>query len=71
MYVTTAYLRVVALDAATGTELWQFDPLEDHPFEHEPTSGGVNRGCAYWSDGQPGGERRILHGTSDGRLFSA
>jgi quinoprotein glucose dehydrogenase len=70
MYLTTAYLRVVALDAATGTELWQFDPLKDHPFEHEPTSGGVNRGCAYWSDGQPDGERRILHGTSDGRLFS-
>lgn len=70
MYLTTAYLRVVALDAATGAELWQFDPLKDHPFEHEPTSGGVNRGCAYWSDGRHDGERRILHGTSDGRLFS-
>lgn len=70
MYVTTGYLRVVALDAATGKELWQFDPLRDHPFEHRPTSGGVNRGCAYWSDGRPGGERRILHGTADGRLFS-
>lgn len=70
MYLTTAYLRVVALDASTGAELWQFDPLKDHPFEHEPTSGGVNRGCAYWSDGRPDGERRILHGTSDGRLFS-
>ena len=70
MYVTTGYLRVVALDAATGKELWQFDPLKDHPFEHQPTSGGVNRGCAYWSDGKPDGERRIIHGTSDGRLFS-
>jgi quinoprotein glucose dehydrogenase len=66
MYVTTGYLRVVALDAATGKELWQFDPLKDHPFAHQPASGGVNRGCAYWSDG----ERRILHGTADGRLFS-
>ena len=70
MYITTGYLRVVALDAATGTELWQFDPLKDHPFPHGPASGGVNRGCAYWSDGMPGGERRIVHGTSDGRLFS-
>ncbi|APW62767.1 pyrroloquinoline quinone-dependent dehydrogenase [Paludisphaera borealis] len=70
MYVTTGYLRVVALDAATGKEIWQFDPLKDHPFPHGPMSGGVNRGCAYWSDGQPGGARRILHGTSDGRLFS-
>jgi quinoprotein glucose dehydrogenase len=70
MYVTTGYLRVVALDAATGREFWQFDPLKDHPFRHKPTSGGVNRGCAYWSDGRLDGERRILHGTSDGRLFS-
>jgi quinoprotein glucose dehydrogenase len=70
MYVTTGYLRVVALDAATGKEIWQFDPLKDHPFEHQPASGGVNRGCAFWSDGVPGGERRIIHGTSDGRLFS-
>jgi quinoprotein glucose dehydrogenase len=70
MYVTTAYLRVVALDAATGKELWQFNPLKDHPFAYQPASGGVNRGCAYWSDGRPNGRRRIIHGTSDGRLFS-
>ncbi|ODU02604.1 MAG: glucose dehydrogenase [Planctomycetes bacterium SCN 63-9] len=70
MYLTTGYLRLVALDGATGKELWQFNPLKDHPSPHVPTSGGVNRGCAYWSDGKPGGERRIIHGTSDGRLFS-
>ncbi len=70
MYITTAYLRVIALDAATGTELWNFDPLRDHPFPHTPASGGVNRGCTYWSDGKPNGARRIIHGTSDGRLFS-
>jgi quinoprotein glucose dehydrogenase len=70
MYLTTGYLRVVALDAATGRELWQFDPLKDHKYEHRPASGGVNRGCAFWSDGKPAGERRIIHGTSDGRLFS-
>ncbi len=70
MYLTTGYLRVVALDAATGRELWQFDPSRDHPSGHPPTSGGVNRGCAFWSDGKPGGDRRIIHGTSDGRLFS-
>ncbi|WP_240911038.1 pyrroloquinoline quinone-dependent dehydrogenase [Paludisphaera soli] len=70
MYVTTALLKVVALDAATGAEIWKFDPLKDHPPAHSLASGGVNRGCAYWSDGQPGGARRILHGASDGRLFS-
>ncbi|AMV38460.1 pyrroloquinoline quinone-dependent dehydrogenase [Planctomyces sp. SH-PL62] len=70
MYVTTAHLKVVALDAATGAERWKFDPLKDHPTSHPLASGGVNRGCAYWSDGKPGGARRILHGTADGRLFS-
>jgi quinoprotein glucose dehydrogenase len=70
MYITTGYLRVVALDAESGKERWQFDPLKEHPFKHHLASGGVNRGCAYWSDGIQGGERRIIHGTSDGRLFS-
>ncbi|MBA3485341.1 MAG: pyrroloquinoline quinone-dependent dehydrogenase [Pirellulales bacterium] len=69
MYITTGAMRVVALDATTGEERWQFDS-KDHAYPHEPNSGGVNRGCAYWSDGQEGGERRIIHGTSDGRLFS-
>ena len=36
-------------DAATGKELWQFDPFKDHPFGRRLASGGVNRGCAYWS----------------------
>jgi quinoprotein glucose dehydrogenase len=70
MYVTTGHLRVVAIDAETGKEIWQFDPLKAHPSPHTPMSGGVNRGCAYWSDGKPGGSRRVLHGSEDGRLFS-
>jgi quinoprotein glucose dehydrogenase len=70
VYVTTAYLKVVALDAATGQERWRFDPLKERPFPFTPASGGVNRGCAFWSDGQPSGPRRIVHGTSDGRIFS-
>jgi quinoprotein glucose dehydrogenase len=70
MYVTTGYLRVVALDAATGKELWRFDPFLDRSYPHKPASGGVNRGCAYWSDGKLDGARRVIHGTSDGRLFA-
>ncbi|MCO6048003.1 pyrroloquinoline quinone-dependent dehydrogenase [Aeoliella sp. ICT_H6.2] len=69
MYITTGNRVVVALDAATGEEIWRFDP-HSLPYPHGLASGGVNRGCAYWSDGKAGGERRILHGTSDGRLFS-
>jgi quinoprotein glucose dehydrogenase len=70
MYITTGYMRVVALDAATGREIWQFDPIKSRAYPHHAASGGVNRGCTYWSDGRAEGERRIIHGTSDGRLFS-
>lgn len=70
LYLTTARMRVVALDAASGRELWSFDPLAVKPSSGRLASGGVNRGVAYWSDGKPHGQRRILHGTADGRLFS-
>ena len=60
MYVTTSGLKVVALDAATGNEIWKYNPH----------SGGVNRGIGYWSDGKPGGQRRVFMGTPDGRLLS-
>ena len=70
VYLTTAYLKVVALDAATGQPLWSFDPMPSKTPGVPMASGGVNRGCAYWSDGEPNGQRRIIHGTADGRLFS-
>ncbi|MFO1066541.1 MAG: pyrroloquinoline quinone-dependent dehydrogenase [Pirellulales bacterium] len=70
MYITTAERRVFALKAATGEVIWRFDPLDAGPHAGPLASGGVNRGLAFWSDGQAGGARRILHGTSDGRLFS-
>ncbi len=69
-YLTSANRRVFALDAATGNAIWEFDPASYGKPAGPLASGGVNRGVAYWSDGRPGGERRILHGTSDGRLFS-
>jgi quinoprotein glucose dehydrogenase len=75
MYVTTARTKVVALDAANGRELWRFDPYgaayggpDNKAFIR--ASGGVNRGVAYWSDGKPDGQRRVLLGASDGRLIS-
>ena len=61
MYVTTPRLKVVALDAATGREIWKYDPR---------CASGVNRGVAYWSDGKRNGRRRVLLGTPDGRLLS-
>lgn len=70
MYVTTGELRVVALDATTGEELWVFDPFAEALPRKRLASGGVNRGVAYWSDGKPDGERRILLGSGSGHLFS-
>ena len=70
LYLTTAFLKVVALDAATGKHKWTFDPFPNGTKGILFASGGVNRGCAYWSDGKPDGERRIIHGTSNGQLFS-
>ena len=51
MYVTTPTLRVAALDAGTGREMWSFDGL------HTGRSPHPNRGLTYWSDGK---ESRIF-----------
>ncbi len=60
MYVTTPGLKIVALNAATGSEIWKYNTH----------AGGVNRGIAYWSDGKPQGQRRVFMGTPDGRMIS-
>jgi quinoprotein glucose dehydrogenase len=70
MYITSGGLKVIALNAATGKERWRFDPFESGKPNNPLASGGVNRGVAYWTDGKPAGKRRILHGTSNGQLFS-
>ena len=43
MYITTPALKLVALDATLGKEIWSFDA--------ENSDGGVNRGVTYLSDG--------------------
>jgi quinoprotein glucose dehydrogenase len=64
LYLTTPSNRVIALDAETGKELWQFDPQAGRAdrtfFQH--------RGVAYWQS-DAGDDRRILYGTFDGRLI--
>jgi len=50
LYATTPTLMAVALDAATGKELWRFDPVDAR-------SRGVNRGVMYW---ESGADKRIL-----------
>ena len=51
MYITTAQLKAVALDPATGKRLWEFDP-------EQPGNRGVNRGVTYWSNGD---DKRLLY----------
>ncbi len=70
MYVTTVRTRVVALNAATGRPIWEFDPYAGPQRKWIRASGGVNRGVGWWSDGKPDGQRRILVGLADGRLIS-
>jgi quinoprotein glucose dehydrogenase len=54
VYGTSPKLRLFALEAATGRELWTFDPGANVNY-----SMNVNRGLVYWSDG---GDRRIFYG---------
>ena len=59
MYVTTASLKAVALNAATGREIWSFDPA---PHNHGTVVRLRNRGVAYWK-GDAGA--RIFHFVRD------
>src|SRR3989442_7521146 len=56
MYVTSPMLKAMALDAATGKEIWRFDPFEGT--EDRPRD--VNRGVAYWEDAKKT-DQRILY----------
>ncbi len=51
LYGASAYIKVFAVDAATGEELWTFDPHEG------ARVGGVQRGIVYWEEGD---DKRIL-----------
>ncbi len=55
VYATTPRLRVVALDAASGKLLWDFDAHRGERI----TSRQRNRGLTYWGDGT---DRRIFAG---------
>ena len=54
LYGTSPELKLLAVDAATGKELWRFDPFAGGGGN---SSLGVNRGVVYWADGE---DRRIL-----------
>lgn len=66
MYASTSLGQVVALNAITGQQLWEFDTASWK--QGRPTNLGFNhRGVAYWTDGK---QERILMPTNDAHLWS-
>jgi len=66
LFFSTPSNRVIALDAETGQEIWQFDPQAGRI---GPRQFFQHRGVTYWQS-KTGGEGRILYGTFDGRLIA-
>jgi quinoprotein glucose dehydrogenase len=50
LYATTPRLRVIALNAATGKLIWEFDARPGKPVRGKER----NRGLVYWPDGENG-----------------
>jgi quinoprotein glucose dehydrogenase len=71
LYLTTPFNRILALDAATGTQLWAYDPKIDRT---QPYGDGlINRGLAAWRDpaAKPSAcKLRLYEATLDARLVS-
>src|SRR5581483_4420274 len=63
IYFTTAWSKVVALNAATGALLWTFDPKVPPQWAINACCDVVNRGVAAWGN-------KLFLGTLDGRLIA-
>ena len=63
LYTSTSLSIAAAVDAATGREIWTFDPEA----WRKNFYWNVHRGVAYWNDGEV---KRILYGTSSAMLYS-
>ena len=71
LYVTTAFNRIMALDPATGTSLWAYDPKIDRRAWYG--DGLINRGVAAWRDpaaGRGACALRLFEATLDARLVA-
>lgn len=64
LYTPSASREVIALDAATGRELWKWDPARERSGKGRPRQ----RGLVYWEN-EEGGEKRLLTGVG-GFLFA-
>ncbi len=63
IYVSTAWSKVYAFDAASGRKLWEYDPKVPGQWAVNVCCGLVNRGIAAWKG-------KIYVGTLDGRLVA-
>jgi alcohol dehydrogenase (cytochrome c)/quinohemoprotein ethanol dehydrogenase len=63
MYVSTAWSKVKAFEAATGKLLWQYDPQVPGETGVRACCDVVNRGVAVWKG-------KVFVGTLDGRLVA-
>lgn len=63
IYVTTAWTKVYAFDAASGKTLWEYDPKTPGEWIRNVCCGIVNRGIAAY-------QGKIYVGTLDGRLVA-
>lgn len=71
LYLTTPFNRIIALDPATGRQLWAYDPGINRRLPYG--DGLINRGVAAWRDPQAGGKAcalRLYEATIDARLVS-
>jgi quinohemoprotein ethanol dehydrogenase len=63
LYLTTAWSKVKAFDAATGKALWEYDPKVPGETAVKACCDTVNRGLAAWGN-------KLFLGTLDGRLVA-
>ena len=63
LYLSTAWSKVKAYDAATGTPLWAYDPEVPGEWAVNACCDVVNRGVAVW-------EGKVYVGSFDGRLIA-
>ncbi|MCB1732380.1 MAG: PQQ-dependent dehydrogenase, methanol/ethanol family [Halieaceae bacterium] len=63
MYLTSAWSKVYALDAASGALLWSYDPGVKKDVTRHACCDAVNRGVAVW-------EGQVFVGVLDGRLVA-
>lgn len=71
LYTSTGFSQVAAIDPASGTTRWVFDPQAYTVGRRPANSGWQHRGVAYWEgtvDGRH--ERRIVIATGVGQLIA-